>query len=81
VTACRGDATRLYVQVHEEQVPKEVRLTAQTDRIEAHVWRIGLVVIIESIMSILDTTIVNVALKTLSRDFHASLAQIHERRA
>jgi EmrB/QacA subfamily drug resistance transporter len=62
--------------VHEEQVPKEVRLTAQTDRIEAHVWRIGLVVIIGSIMSILDTTIVNVALETLSRDFHASLAQI-----
>ncbi len=51
-------------------------MTTDADRIEAHVWRIGFVVIIGSIMSILDTTIVNVALETLSRDLHASLAQI-----
>ncbi len=46
------------------------------DRIEAHVWRISLVVVIGAIMSILDTTIVNVALATLGRDLHSSIAQI-----
>jgi EmrB/QacA subfamily drug resistance transporter len=46
------------------------------DRIEAQVWRISLVVVIGAIMSILDTTIVNVALATLSRDLHSSIAQI-----
>ena len=45
-------------------------------RIESHVWRIAFVVVLGSIMSILDTTIVNVALETLKRDFNASLAQI-----
>jgi EmrB/QacA subfamily drug resistance transporter len=45
-------------------------------RIEAHVWRISLVVMLGAIMSILDTTIVNVALATLSRDLHASISQI-----
>src|SRR5947209_5324201 len=49
---------------------------ASHDRIGAHVWRISAVVIIGSIMSILDTTIVNVALETLGRDLHASLAEI-----
>jgi EmrB/QacA subfamily drug resistance transporter len=47
-----------------------------TDRIEAHVWRIAFVVILGSIMSILDTTIVNVALETLGRELNSSLSQI-----
>jgi EmrB/QacA subfamily drug resistance transporter len=47
-----------------------------TDRIEPHVWRIAAVVVVGAIMSILDTTIVNVALNTLSRDLHSSLADI-----
>ncbi|MDX6472775.1 MAG: hypothetical protein QOK22_1591, partial [Gaiellaceae bacterium] len=47
---------------------------AVSDRIEPHVWRIAFVVIIGSIMSILDTTIVNVALETLGRDLHKSIA-------
>jgi EmrB/QacA subfamily drug resistance transporter len=47
-----------------------------TDRIETHVWRIAFVVILGSIMSILDTTIVNVALATLGHDLHSSLSQI-----
>jgi EmrB/QacA subfamily drug resistance transporter len=47
-----------------------------TDRIEAHVWRIAGVVILGSIMSILDTTIVNVALETLGRELHTTLASI-----
>jgi EmrB/QacA subfamily drug resistance transporter len=46
------------------------------DRIEAHVWRISVVVVLGAIMSILDTTIVNVALATLGHDLHASIAQI-----
>jgi EmrB/QacA subfamily drug resistance transporter len=44
--------------------------------ISRHVWRISAVVVIGSIMSILDTTIVNVALATLSRELHASISEI-----
>jgi EmrB/QacA subfamily drug resistance transporter len=47
---------------------------AVSDRIEAHVWRIAFVVIIGSIMSILDTTIVNVALAKLGTDLHKPIA-------
>src|SRR6478672_8027993 len=49
---------------------------ASTDRIDAYVWRISAVVIVGSIMSILDTTIVNVALHTLQRDLNSTIAQI-----
>jgi EmrB/QacA subfamily drug resistance transporter len=45
-------------------------------RIERHVWVISGVVILGMIMSILDTTIVNVALNTLSHDLHSPLAQV-----
>ncbi len=51
-------------------------IRASTDRIDAYVWRISAVVIVGSIMSILDTTIVNVALATLSRELHSTIAQI-----
>jgi EmrB/QacA subfamily drug resistance transporter len=47
-----------------------------TDRIERHVWLISGVVILGSAMSILDTTIVNVALATLGRELHATISQI-----
>jgi EmrB/QacA subfamily drug resistance transporter len=46
------------------------------DRIERHVWVISGVVIVGMIMSILDTTIVNVALDTLSRELHAPISQV-----
>ena len=46
------------------------------DRIDPHVWRIATVVVLGSIMSILDTTIVNVALDTLGRDLNARSRQI-----
>ena len=49
---------------------------AADDRIPAYVWRISLVVIVGSIMSILDTTIVNVALATLGRELHDTIDQI-----
>ncbi len=49
---------------------------AADDRIERHVWVVAGVVILGMIMSILDTTIVNVALDTLGRDLHSPIAQI-----
>jgi len=51
-------------------------MTDQQTPISAHVWRVSAVVVIGSIMSILDTTIVNVALATLSHKLHASIAEI-----
>jgi EmrB/QacA subfamily drug resistance transporter len=49
---------------------------APAERIEPHVWLISGVVIVGMIMSILDTTIVNVALHTLGRDLHSPIAQV-----
>jgi len=49
---------------------------AASDHIERHVWVVCGVVILGMIMSILDTTIVNVALNTLSKDLHSPLAQV-----
>jgi EmrB/QacA subfamily drug resistance transporter len=51
-------------------------MASSADRIDAQVWRISGVVIVGAIMSILDTTIVNVALATLQRDLHSSIADI-----
>src|SRR6201992_2400977 len=51
-------------------------LPADTPRIEPHVWRIAIVVILGAIMSVLDTTIVNVALDDLSKNLHTSLGSI-----
>jgi EmrB/QacA subfamily drug resistance transporter len=45
-------------------------------KIERHVWVVCGVVILGMMMSILDTTIVNVALHTLSHDLHSPLSQI-----
>jgi EmrB/QacA subfamily drug resistance transporter len=47
-----------------------------TDRIEPWVWRIAGIVILGSIMSILDTTIVNVALDRLAKELDTSIAHI-----
>jgi EmrB/QacA subfamily drug resistance transporter len=55
------------IQEHEERM---------TDRIEPYVWKIAGVVILGMTMSILDTTIVNVALDTLGKDLHSTIAQI-----
>ncbi len=52
------------------------RIESQSDRIERHVWLICGVVIVGSAMSILDTTIVNVALATLGRELHSTISQI-----
>jgi EmrB/QacA subfamily drug resistance transporter len=47
-----------------------------TERIEPWVWRVAGIVIVGSIMSILDTTIVNVALSRLGSELHTSIANI-----
>ncbi len=46
------------------------------NRIPRHVWIICGVAMLGAVMSILDTTIVNVALATLGKDLHSSLSQI-----
>jgi EmrB/QacA subfamily drug resistance transporter len=46
------------------------------NRLDPHIWRIGSVVVLGSVMSILDTTIVNVGLATLGHKFHAPLSHI-----
>jgi EmrB/QacA subfamily drug resistance transporter len=50
--------------------------TKQLERIDPWVWRVAIVVVLGSIMSILDTTIVNVALQTLHNDLHSPLSDI-----
>jgi len=49
---------------------------AASAKIERHVWVISGVVILGMIMSILDTTIVNVALHTLHDDLHSPISQV-----
>jgi EmrB/QacA subfamily drug resistance transporter len=49
---------------------------AEPLKIERHVWVISGVVILGMIMSILDTTIVNVALDRLSTDLHSSISEV-----
>jgi EmrB/QacA subfamily drug resistance transporter len=58
------------------QVPETEFNPAASDHIERHVWVVCCVVILGMIMSILDTTIVNVALNTLSKDLHSPLSQV-----
>jgi EmrB/QacA subfamily drug resistance transporter len=52
--------------------------SARSQRVplERHVWVVACVVILGMVMSILDTTIVNVALNTLSKDLHSPLSQV-----
>src|SRR2546430_2100008 len=45
-------------------------------KIEAHLWSVSGVVIVGMTMSILDTTIVNVALNTLGRALHSPISQV-----
>src|SRR3954462_7875516 len=52
------------------------RAQAQDEPLGREVWLVASVVIVGVIMSILDTTIVNVALETLSRELHAPLSTI-----
>src|SRR5277367_601432 len=47
-----------------------------SEKIDRRVWVISGVAMLGAVMSILDTTIVNVALDSLSHDLHAALSQI-----
>src|SRR5512132_4266616 len=51
-------------------------MAADDEALGREVWIVSAVVISGVIMSILDTTIVNVALETLSRELHAPLSTI-----
>jgi EmrB/QacA subfamily drug resistance transporter len=57
-------------------VASAVQSEGAGSRIESHVWRIAAVVVLGTIMSVLDTTIVNVALDTLGNDLNATVDQI-----
>ncbi|MFL6078092.1 MAG: DHA2 family efflux MFS transporter permease subunit [Mycobacteriales bacterium] len=50
--------------------------TASDDRLDRSLVALGTVVVLGTIMSILDATIVNVATRTLGEDFHASISTI-----
>ena len=58
------------------QSAPEAEPEAGPDKLDRQIIVISSVVIVGAIMSILDTTIVNVALATLGRDLHASLSTI-----
>ncbi len=45
-------------------------------RIDAGLWRVLFVLILGSLMTVLDTSIVNIALKSLSHDLHTSLVDV-----
>src|SRR5436190_803943 len=49
---------------------------AADDKLDRGVLRIASVVVLGAIMSILDVTVVNVAIKTLAQDFHTTLSTI-----
>src|SRR4051812_1440210 len=49
---------------------------SKTERLDPQLIRLGLVLVLGIVMSQLDTTIVNVALRTLGRDLHAGLSTI-----
>ncbi len=50
--------------------------TSGADRLDREILALGAVVVLGTIMSILDVTIVNVAVPTLGSDFHASISTI-----
>ncbi|MEC3954229.1 MDR family MFS transporter [Nocardia sp. CDC153] len=49
---------------------------AESDKIPAHVWRTAGVVVFGAIMGMLDTSLVNIGLRTIGTDLGASLATI-----
>ncbi len=49
---------------------------SSTDRIDAATWRIAGTIVLGGIMTNVDTTVVNVALESLARDFGASVSRV-----
>jgi EmrB/QacA subfamily drug resistance transporter len=56
--------------------PTSTPAPVRSDGIDRRVWIISGVAMLGAVMSILDTTIVNVALDSLGRDLHAALSEI-----
>lgn len=52
------------------------RSNGPRERLDPYVFRVGIVTVLGSVMSVLDTTIVNVALKSLATDLHTSISTI-----
>ncbi|BCJ47655.1 hypothetical protein GCM10010168_20130 [Actinoplanes ianthinogenes] len=50
--------------------------TTRTDRIPAHVWRIAGVVVFGAVMGMLDTSLVNIGLRTIGTDLGAPLPTV-----
>ena len=51
-------------------------MSAADDRLSPEIIRVAVVVVIGAVMSIIDTSIVNVALESLTNDLHAPLSTI-----
>src|SRR5262245_57792840 len=56
--------------------PSPAAAPAADDKLDRGLLMVASVVVLGAIMSILDTTVVNVAINTLARDFHTSLSTI-----
>ena len=56
--------------------PMSAEVGGQDEGLDRRLLAIASVVVLGAIMSILDTTVVNVAINTLSRDFETDLATI-----
>jgi EmrB/QacA subfamily drug resistance transporter len=65
-----------YHTVMSSTAPLAAAPAADPNRIPRQVWIVSGVAMLGAVMSILDTTIVNVALATLGKDLHANLATI-----
>lgn len=57
--------------------PEQVAARSDDDKLDRGLLMVASVVVLGAVMSILDTTVVNVAISTLARDFHTSLSTIH----
>ncbi|MTE13439.1 DHA2 family efflux MFS transporter permease subunit [Nocardia sp. CT2-14] len=57
-------------------VPADVPAPADSEKIPAHVWRTAAVVVFGAVMGMLDTSLVNIGLRTIGSDLGASLATI-----
>jgi EmrB/QacA subfamily drug resistance transporter len=66
----------LIIWYHRFMAPATESSAAGVDRIPRRVWIISGVAMLGAVMSLLDTTIVNVALETLGKDLHSSLTHI-----
>ena len=56
--------------------PSSTSVPADADALDRRVWLVATVVVLGAVMSILDTTVVNVAINTLAREFATPLTTI-----